>query len=394
MNSTALAFGAALAAVSAPLSAQTDGADGATLPQRFGDLARERLNRPDLGQRVLEQQRAGREARILGGLQLDLRARESDADGELGLGLGFRFVKTVARPEVEQDAALEFVGWGDVGFDADANHDDFLTFALRARWFGTTSFGDGASRATLTEELSNPDTELIAGFDRERFAELATRYAQLPTQSAVRADPAFQALAQPYLASVERALPNELVYDLDLHLGLEANQRFTARQPVFGLGFASRLVSWDPDAALSRANLFDLPGATLRWLTDSDERFRMSGQAWPTVLLGLDVVDAGEDPARSALVEDDAYLRGKIELGQRSELFEVDGRRLGLTLAWRYHEEIDAPAAVRRADIESSDHFSARIELPHGLYVEYTAGRLPLDAQDDSGFAVGYALSF
>ena len=153
-------------------------------------------------------------------------------------------------------------------------------------------------------------------------------------------------------------------------------------------------MSWDPDASLSRYNVFDIPGATLRWLAGRDEDFRPSGQAYPTIVAGVDVVDAAREETRGALTEDETFLRARVEAALESRVLEFRGEELFLSAAWRSYLEFDAPASVRRAGDEEYSHLQISLDLPMHWSLTYSTGRLPPDALNDSIFALGFNVQF
>lgn len=368
--------------------------DPALLTREFGDAAREHLAEPGMLERVNEHRVAGRLARLLEDLHVQFKTFEGDSDGELALGFSYDFAKALSVSDDASAGSAELVASGNVAFENDVNPDDFLVTALRLRWFGTRAFGEGHTRAARVESLPDPGVESLAAFDPQRFAALATRFAQLPSSADIRADPDFQALARSYFETIERELPPELIWDFDLHAAYESNQDFSSRQVVLGATLGGRLVSWDPEAGLSRWNVFDYPAAALRWLAGQDSDFRASGEAYPTLVTGLDLVDAARDETRGAVTDDESFLRARLEAGMKSRMLDLEDEALFLSAGWRFYQELDAPAAVRRADTDYASHLQIQLDLPMGWALTYATGRLPLDAQDDSTFALGFQVHF
>lgn len=387
----------ALVLLSGTAGAQVPESSGSSLPAAFAEALRERLRDPALQGRATENLAPGRLARLLEDLQLEFQAFERGPDGELALGFDYDLAKTLSAPEEVTDASaasLDFVANGHVAFDPDANRDDYLATFVRLRWSGTHEFGaPDEARAERAERLPDPDATELAAFDPGRFSDLAARYAAAPSPSWLRDDPDFRVLSRRYFESVERTLPPELVWDFDLHAGLESDQEFSSRQVVFGSALSGRILSWDPEARLSRFNAFDLPAAALRWLA-GDEPFRTSGRAYPTIVAGLDVVDAARDEARGAVTDDDSFLRARVEAGMKSPVLELDERTLYLSAGWRSFCELDAPAGVRRADLDRASHLVLSLDLGAGWALSYAAGTLPLDARYDSTFALGFRVQF
>lgn len=358
----------------APAHAQTP--DPADPSKAVGAAARAELTSPALLDRVLERPRAGRALRLFEGLHTRLQAQQSDSTGELGLGFAFDFTKAVSESETPEAESFDLVARGNVAFDSASNPNDFTILMLRARWFGSSRLGEeGPSRAELVQGLPDPTAE-----------ELADLAGGAPGTGDVRR------LVRAHAERIERTLPTELVWDGELHAGLETDQTFDSRQLVFGLSSSLRPIAWDPESAMSRWNVFDVPAAALRWLAGED--FRTSGRAWPTLVAGLDVVDASSNDLRTAVTDDESYLRMRLEATMRSRAFSIGGDELHLSAAWRFFQELDAPAGARQADLDSTSYLELALELPHGFELGYSTGRLPLDDRDDSVFALGYHLEF
>lgn len=365
-----------------------------SLTKAFGDDVRERLSDPALNP-ITESLAAGRLARLLEDLHVQFKTFERADDDELGLGFQYSFAKKLLRSSESSAWSLDFAADGNVAFDREVNPDDFLSTTLRVRWFGTCALSSSSdSRAKKVANLPDPSIEDLAAFDLERFEEISERFAKEPSAQRIRSDPDFIAVARSYAETVEKQLPPELIWNGDLHASLESNQDFSSRQSVFGAALGGRLVSWNPDADASRLNVFDFPGAALRWLAGQDEEFRPSGEAWPTVVTGLDLVDASDDDVRDALTDDDSFLRARVEAGLKTRVLTMDTEALFLSAGWRYYQEIDAPAAVRRADTDEASYFQVQLDLPKGWALTYAAGKLPLDLEEDSTFALGFNVQF
>jgi len=361
----------ALTQPTAVVYAQTP--DGSDLAKAVGAAARAEFTAPALLDRVHERPGSGRPLRLLEDLHVRLQAQQSSSQGETALGFAFDFAKPIGTSETPESESFDLVARGNVAFDSASNPDDFTTVMLRARWFGSTMLGDDEkSRSERVAEFADPTAEELAELDSG-------------SSDVGR-------LTRAWAEKLERTLPTEVVWDGELHAGLETNQTFGSRQMVFGLSTGVRPIAWNPEAALSRWNPFDVPAAALRWL--AGEPFRTSGRAWPTFVAGLDVVDASSNDLRGAVTNDESYLRARLEAATRSRAFTLGGEELHFTAAWRFFQELDAPAGARQADIDTTSHLALGLELPHGFELVYSAGRMPLDDQDDSVFAIGYHLDF
>lgn len=378
-----------------PSANESKAALDAELRERALELGARLANLGDVGG-VAESTPKGRIARLLEDLHVQFKTFESGSDGDAELGFSYELAKSLLRSTDSNAWSLDFAARGNVAFDREVNPDDFLSTQMRVRWFGTTAIGDGAggARAGATNELAGAHLEQLAAFDPDTFANVATRLAHEPSADVVRKDPEYQALVSRYLEDVESKLPPELVWNANVHVELESNQDFSSRELAYGAAFGGRIVSWNPDAALSQLNVFDFPGAALRWLSGQTDDFRPSGEAWPSVVAGLDLVDAADSEIRRALDEDDTYLRARLEAGMKTRVLNLDGEALFLSAGWRFYQEVDAPASVRRADIDRASHVEVKLDLPNGWALTYAAGKLPLDAEEDSTFALGFNVQF
>ncbi|HEX6882248.1 MAG TPA: hypothetical protein VF530_02645 [Planctomycetota bacterium] len=384
-----------LAALALPAGAQEVVPPLRILSEAFRDAAREHLLAPPPPARVgAEPAPDGRLARLLEDLDLDLRLFESAEDDDLAPGFGLDLAKTLRPSRGDAEPALDLRIEGLVAAEREQNPDDSLSSALRLRWSGARTLGPPErGRAAVAEALELPEVAALRALDPERFERLAARFDPAAT-GALASDPDFVALAERHVESLAPRLAPELAWSLELASALESNQDFSSRQVALGGAFAARLVGLDPDSALSRANLFDLPAAVLRWLTGTDERFGLTGQALPGVVAGLDVVDAARDEVRGALTDDESFLRARLELALASHAFTLDERPVELGLRWRFFQELDAPSEVRRAGGDDTSHLELRLAFPRGWFLAWTAGELPLDPSYDSTVTLGYALSF
>lgn len=332
-------------------------------------------------------------ARLLEGSKLRFDAFESEPDGDLALGFSYEVMKTLITADDDASATLDFVASGNVAFQRERNPDDFLSTTFRARWSGTKWLG-GEDETRAIDDVRVPSNDELAALDAPRTAALSAKAATAADEDGLRAEPEFDPLAREYARHLESELPPEFLWDFTLHAGVESTQDFGRRQRVFGSSLGGRLVSWDSSSSLSRFNVFDLPAATLRWLAGEDEDFELSGTAYPTVSAGFDIVDAGDDDGRLSVTDDKTFLRARFEAAWRSHAFTIAGERLALSAAWRADQEIDAPAPVKRVNVDGSRHLRVELELPRGWSLAYATGRLPLDGENDSTFSLGYSIQF
>src|SRR6185436_935344 len=92
----------------------------------------------------------------------------------------------------------------------------------------------------------------------------------------------------------ENVLGTELFWDVAGHATLESNQDFSSTQAAYGLQGGLVFREWRADGAFSLFNFFDYPAALVRLLTGMDKSFSPSGLDWPSLTLGLDLVDPSD----------------------------------------------------------------------------------------------------
>lgn len=332
--------------------------------------------------------------RLLKDLHVKFKTFETATPGELALGLDYDLQKTLTRPSTSSSFSLDLAATGNVAFDKTLNPDDFLSTAVRVRWFGSVSLGAGADREATTASVKSAKSSDLLNFDPTAFGAFAAKAARYNTPAEVRADPSWNDMTQRFFEGYIYKLPPELIWDIALDGALESNQDFSSRQPTLGLSIGGRLVSWNPASALSALNLFDYPAAAVRWLTETDQDFMPSGEAWPTIVVGLDYVDGSEDDVRQAVTDDNTYLRFKLEAGVKSRLARSGDESAFLSVGVRYYREINPPDAIDVSGLDQYSHVQVGIELTSGWALTYSAGRLPLDAKDDSLFALGFTAKF
>ena len=186
----------------------------------------------------------------------------------------------------------------------------------------------------------------------------------------------------------------QLFWDLQAHGTLEADQQILDKQWAYGgkLSFAFR--DWKSKSTVGWFNVLDYPFAAVRWLVDKEE-FQPSGRTFPSVVLGLDLVDPSDNDSRLAIDPDtDAFPRGRIELAFKTRMLRWQNKPLYFSAAFRYFQEFGASSAIKAANLDRSDYFVARLDLPYRFNISFANGKLPLDGNNDQVYAIGWALNF
>lgn len=142
---------------------------------------------------------------------------------------------------------------------------------------------------------------------------------------------------------------------------------------------------------------------------ESDQRFKNAQVAYggrvrmlttkllgdPRSELGLSLlvgeVDPGDDEVRKAALrvsELKTYSRLEFEALYR---YRVNTTLISdIELNYRRFQELDAPAAIRSANLRVHELGIVRVNLSHPFFVAYTTGKLPFDLKRDETVAFGF----
>jgi hypothetical protein len=195
-----------------------------------------------------------------------------------------------------------------------------------------------------------------------------------------------------------QAEPGASYYWVDFHGGIEANQDYSDSRTLFGLAGA---YAYQPSVARASTNIVDAP---FRFMRNA-----FSGPAggayvapWPSVLLGLERLDAADDDTRTALTTKTTYTRAKAEVAFNTIVANISQHVVRFNVSYRYFHELSAPDAIDAAGLDSFDFVSASLRFParllplfpsddYELFVSFTSGQLPFNPASDKAIEVGFA---
>jgi hypothetical protein len=192
------------------------------------------------------------------------------------------------------------------------------------------------------------------------------------------------------------AAPGASYYWVDFHGGLEANQNYSRTRTVFGLAGA---YAYQLAAARAGSNVFDLP---FRWMRRQFSGLRDTDYVapFPSVLLGVERLDADAKDPRSALTDNPRYTRAKAEVAFNTQVARVRGQIVRFNVSYRYFKELSAPAAVKAAELDEFEFTTATLRFPAKLlpviessdyefFVSYTSGKLPFGVESEKTYELG-----
>ena len=303
------------------------------------------------------------------------------ASDDAVLGLEYHFQKSIANRVFDESwknpmgISLAFEAQGDVAVEAKKNPNNLLETSAQLHLFQ----GIGGIDPTY----SNSDAAR-AEFQRELMQNIQDK------EFASGRGQAYNAMAR----KLTEHMAPQFFWDLAGHATLEADQQFHEKQWAYGgkLSFAFR--DWRAQSTAGWFNVFDYPFATIRWLVEKED-FQPSGRVFPSVVLGLDLVDASDNDTRIAIDPDtDAFPRGRAELAFKTRALRWQDRPLYFSAAYRYFQEFSASRAIKAANLNRSAYFVMRMDLPYRFNLSYATGKLPLDQDNDQVYAIGWALNF
>ncbi len=297
------------------------------------------------------------------------------------LGLEYHYQKSIANRVFDESwknpmgISLAFEAQGDVAVEAKKNPNNLLETSAQLHLFQ----GIGGIDPTY----SNSDAAR-AEFQRELMQNIQDK------EFASGRGQAYNAMAR----KLTEHMTPQLFWDLAGHATLEADQQFHDKQWAYGgkLSFAFR--DWRAQSTAGWFNVFDYPFAAIRWIVEKED-FQPSGRVFPSVVLGLDLVDGSDNDTRTAIDPDtDAFPRGRAELAFKTRALRWQERPLYFSAAYRYFQEFSASSAIKAADLDRSEYFVMRMDLPYRFNLSYATGKLPLDQDNNQVYAIGWALNF
>jgi hypothetical protein len=205
---------------------------------------------------------------------------------------------------------------------------------------------------------------------------------------------AHSAVLRKFLGIVAEHLTTQTYIDLGFSGKVESDQTFVHKQETYGIQIGLDVKAWRRSSALARWNVFDWPGALIRRLTGVDASFTPRGSNIPTFLLGIDLVHPLDNDRRRTLGISGNYRRFRLESGSRSLLLQTGENQIYLAMDLRYYRELRAPEQIRSAGLQEFIYFATALTASNGIYVSYSAGRLPLDVAKDQVYSLGLNVSF
>ena len=300
-------------------------------------------------------------------------------DSLSSLGFSYDFAKDVNKRYFSQEGAsvlgqaVSVQARGNVAFGPAANPQDFLESALAVSIFG--SHGGAVETSDSVKTLLNRLEDELVTIETEESLNTSAAWMK------------FFDIAQNHLST-------QLYWSVAGTGGLESNQKFTTKQYAYGFDASLDVKAWNRNSVLAGLNIFDWPFALVRWLSGTDADFTPLGSTFPTLIAGIKRVVPRDGDPRYAIDSSGAFNRVNLEAAFRTPVGSLLGNEAYFEADFRYYREINPTSAIVAARLDRQSYFTGALTMADGLFVSYTTGRLPFDAQDDQIYELGFKFKF
>jgi hypothetical protein len=300
-------------------------------------------------------------------------------DSLSSLGFSYDFAKDVNKRYFSQEGvnvlgqAVSVQARGNVAFDAGANPQDFLESGLAVSIFG--SHGGAVETSDSVRTLLNRLEDELVTIETEESLNTSAAWMK------------FFDIAQNHLST-------QIYWSVAGTGALESNQKFTTKQYAYGFDASLDVKAWNRNSVLAGLNIFDWPFALVRWLSGTDADFTPLGSTFPTLIAGIKRVVPRDGDPRYAIDSSGAFNRVNLEAAFRTPVGSLLGNEAYFEADFRYFREVNPTPAIVAARLDRQAYFTSALTLADGLFVSYTTGRLPFDAQDDQIYELGFRFKF
>lgn len=186
-------------------------------------------------------------------------------------------------------------------------------------------------------------------------------------------------------------IKNQYHYNFSVTGGWEGSQDFSKSQITYGGELRFGAKSYADKNLLAQLNILDYPFALIRYITGTDKSLGPYGAALPLITLGVDMVKPAKDTVRKQLTGDmNQFARFRFEAGFRTLLLNINSITLHFNAAYRYFNEINPSAAVKKAGLSRSSFFTFSVTGANTYFISYSYGKLPFDRTDNAIYEMGF----
>jgi hypothetical protein len=118
------------------------------------------------------------------------------------------------------------------------------------------------------------------------------------------------------------------------------------------------------------------------------------GSVFPPFLLAIDQVSPKDDDPRELAGDDSDFARLRFEAAYKTQVGHINGEATFFEADFRHYQEINPSETIKDVSLDQYTALSFALLLPKGMYISYTTGKLPLDAEEDRIYELGFNYSF
>ena len=344
---------------------------------KFKTLANLVLNDPEIyngiWNRVYNSIREKKDQPLFKNLKIDFKTFQGSDSNKTSLGFSYKWDYEINKKKNTDYERSEFIAkinlGGNIAFKKNLNPLDFqsakLDIGANGFWGGTVN----KLASGVTAELNKINQKLAAIEDEDELA------------------------ASPLWSELTKAMgiKNQYHYNFSATGGWEGTQDFSKSQVTVGGQLRFSAKSYSDKNILSMVNILDYPFSLVRYLTGTDKSLSPYGATLPVITVGVDMVKPTKDTVRKLLTGDSKqFARFRFEAGFRTLLFNAGNVTMHFNAAYRFFNELNAPTAVKAANLHRSSFFTFSVTGADTYFISYSYGKLPFDRTNNAVYEMGF----
>jgi hypothetical protein len=291
---------------------------------------------------------------------IKLKGFESDddsADASLGVAYdaNYNFLSRSygGRGNWNKRVAVDFSATGNVAFKQSVNPNDFLDTKLTVDGSWSTAM------PVQSEEYQRQLTNFALAWAQCDEDEPETQECRDARDAGYR-----------MLDEATAYLNGFQYYEFGLDAGVESDQSFNAVQTKFSAFAFGQYEDWGTNSIIGALGLT------------------------PAARIAIDRVDPNKDTPRALAGDSSSFFRFSGEVSLWLPINVSSELPLVFTANYRYYRELGASDVISRAGLEDSALLTLSISGTNGIFVSYSSGELPLDAESDNVVELGWQYYF
>lgn len=344
---------------------------------KYKNLANLILNDPEIyngiWNKVYNSIRDKKDQPVFKNLKIDFKTFQGSDSNKTSLGFSYKWDYEINKKKNEDYERSEFIAkinlGGNIAFKKSLNPLDFQSAKLE---IGANGFLGGTVNklsSAITAELNKINLKL----------------AEIENEDELAASPLWGELTK------AMGIKNQYHYNFSATGGWEGSQDFSKSQVTVGGQLRLSAKSYADKNILSMLNILDYPFSLIRYLSGTDKSLNPYGATLPVVTIGIDMVKPAKDTIRKSLTgSNKQFARFRFEAGFRTLLFNISNTTIYFNAAYRFFNELNAPAVVKAAHLDLSSFFTFSVTGADTYFISYSYGKLPFDRTDNAVYEMGF----